>query len=74
MAKDESNARHVKNYRMRMRRAGLRLIQLWVPDTRAAGFADKCRRQSVLASGEEALERDTDSWLDSTRDTDDWTA
>lgn len=74
MPKDNSNARHVRNYRMRMRRAGLRLIQLWVPDTRARGFAEECRRQSLVAAGEEALERDTDAWLDATRDTEGWTA
>ncbi|TAM06387.1 MAG: DUF3018 family protein [Paraburkholderia sp.] len=34
--------------RQAMRRAGMRLIQIWVPDTRAPGFADECRRQSRL--------------------------
>ena len=40
----------VARYRARMRRAGFRLVQLWVPDTRAARFAAECRRQSRLAS------------------------
>jgi hypothetical protein len=31
-----------------MRAAGLRPIQIWVPDTRAQGFAEECRRQSRL--------------------------
>jgi hypothetical protein len=34
------------NYRRRMRDSGLKLIQMWVPDTRAPGFAAKCRRQA----------------------------
>ena len=32
--------------RQAMRRAGMRLIQIWVPDTRAPGFAEECARQS----------------------------
>lgn len=45
-------APRMKQYRDRLRAAGLRPIQLWVPDTRAPGFAEECRRQST------ALERD----------------
>jgi hypothetical protein len=33
-----------------MREAGFRLVQLWVPDTRAPRFPRECRRQSRLAS------------------------
>jgi hypothetical protein len=32
------------NYRQRMRSAGLRPVQSWVPDSRAPDFAEKCRR------------------------------
>ncbi len=42
-----ASAPRMKHYRDRMRGAGLRPIQLWVPDTRAAGFAEECRRQSA---------------------------
>jgi hypothetical protein len=34
------------NYRRRMREAGLRPVQVWVPDTRNADFVEKCRRQA----------------------------
>jgi hypothetical protein len=34
------------HYRERMRAAGLRPVQIWVPDSRAPGFAEKCRRQA----------------------------
>ncbi|MCS6262874.1 MAG: antitoxin MazE family protein [Nitrospira sp.] len=37
-------------YRSRLRRKGLRPVQIWVPDTRAAGFATECRRQARLAA------------------------
>jgi hypothetical protein len=33
-----------------LRRKGLRPVQIWVPDTRAAGFAGECRRQARLAA------------------------
>ena len=34
------------NYRRRMRAAGLRPVQIWVPDVHAPGFAEACRRQA----------------------------
>lgn len=40
----------VKQHRDRLRRAGLRPIQIWVPDTRAEGFLDECRKQSLLVA------------------------
>ena len=39
-----------RRYRQRLRRKGLRPVQIWVPDTRAAGFASECRRQARLAA------------------------
>lgn len=35
----------MKQYRDRLRGAGLRPVQVWVPDQRAAGFQAKVRRQ-----------------------------
>ena len=35
----------MRDYRARMRAAGLRPIQLWVPDLNAKGFRAKLRRQ-----------------------------
>ena len=37
-------------YRNGLRQTGLRPVQIWVPDTRAAGFATECRRQARLAA------------------------
>lgn len=43
------------SYRDRMRAAGLRPVQIWVPDTRSPGFAAKCRRQAkAVAAGDPA--------------------
>ncbi len=63
----------VQKYRDRMRRSGFRLIQMWVPDTRADEFAEECRRQSLEASRHHELENDVMDWADRNRDTEDWT-
>lgn len=42
-------------YRQRMRAAGLRPVQIWVPDSRSPDFADKCHRQArAVASSDPA--------------------
>jgi hypothetical protein len=74
MAKENSTARSVQRYRKKMRRAGLRLVQLWIPDTRARGFAKECRRQSRTASKRQGAEKQVLTWLDETRDTQGWTS
>lgn len=43
------NAR-VQKHRDALRAAGLRPVQIWVPDTRRPNFAEECRRQSQLAA------------------------
>lgn len=45
-----NTATRVQQHRARLRRAGLRPIQIWVPDTRDAGFAEECRRQSQIVA------------------------
>ena len=44
----------MRGYRSRKQAAGLRLIQLWVPDTRSRRFAAECRRQCRLLKGDPA--------------------
>ncbi len=43
-----SRAERVERRRSKLRGAGLRPIQIWVPDTRVPGFVEECRRQSEL--------------------------
>ena len=45
-----STSSRVQKRRTALRKAGLRPVQLWVPDTRKRGFAAECRRQSRLAA------------------------
>jgi hypothetical protein len=56
-----------------MRRAGFRLVQLWVPDTRAPRFAAECRRQSKLAA-RHPHEAQILTEIESLQDDDGWTA
>ena len=61
----------VRKHRAALREAGLRPLQIWVPDTRRAGFAEECRRQSLLLK-DEAQERETLDWLGAVADRTDW--
>lgn len=61
----------VQKHREGLRAAGLRPVQIWVPDTRRPGFAEECRRQSRLLR-EDSLERETLEWLDAVADADEW--
>jgi hypothetical protein len=45
-----NTAERVQQHRDRLRRAGLRPIQIWVPDNRGAGFAAECHKQSLLVA------------------------
>lgn len=44
----------MRRHRARRQAAGLRLIQLWVPDTRSKHFAAECKRQCRLLKGDPA--------------------
>lgn len=52
----------VQKRREALRAAGLRPVQLWLPDTRRKDFAAECRRQSRLTAA--ADDRDLDRFLD----------
>jgi hypothetical protein len=58
----------VRTHRQNLRAAGLRPIQIWVPDTRAPGFAEEYARQSRLIA-ESASEQDDMNFIEEiTRD------
>ena len=44
----------MRGYRARKQATGLRLIQLWVPDTRSKRFVAECKRQSLLLRNDPA--------------------
>ena len=43
-----STSARVRKRRDALRAAGLRPVQIWVPDTRRAGFAAECARQAAI--------------------------
>jgi hypothetical protein len=59
----------MRGYRARKQASGLRLIQLWVPDTRSKRFAAECKRQSRLLKGDPA-EAETLKFLERVADWD----
>lgn len=54
----------VEKRRDAMRKAGLRPVQIWVPDTRRPGFAEECRRQCRLAAQADVKDTATQQFLD----------
>lgn len=58
----------VKKRRDELRKAGLRPVQIWVPDTRRPGFADECRRQSLIVSGTDEADPELAVFLDAVLD------
>jgi hypothetical protein len=63
MASTPLNAR-VRKRRDALRRAGLRPVQIWVPDTRRPDFARECRRQTRLAARADLRDTGLDALLD----------
>jgi hypothetical protein len=49
-SKPRSSREKVRAHRERLRRAGLRPIQIWVPDVRSRAFASKAHRQSLAVA------------------------
>ncbi|MCG8556943.1 MAG: antitoxin MazE family protein [Proteobacteria bacterium] len=74
MSRKQASRASVGRYRERMKRAGLRLVQLWVPDTRARGFAGECRRQSRIAAQAHQAEHEVLDWIEAQQPAEDWTA
>ena len=73
MATTHINVR-VQKHRDALRSAGLRPVQIWVPDTRRPGFAEECRRQSLLTAKADLADQDTQQFMDEAlADLDSWT-
>jgi hypothetical protein len=58
-------SRRVQKRRDVLRAAGLRPVQIWVPDTRRPGFAEECRRQSLAVAAADEAGRDLQGFLNS---------
>lgn len=68
-----SVSERVQKHRNSLRAAGFRPIQIWVPDTRKEGFAEECRRQSLLLA-HDTHETEVLDWIEEVSDTEGWTS
>lgn len=60
----ESVSARVHKHRKALHAAGLRPLQIWVPDTRRPGFAAECRRQSQRVADADAADPDLQAFMD----------
>jgi len=58
----KSSREKVRAHREKLRRQGLRPIQIWVPDVRSPRFVAEAHRQSLLVAGD--AERRDQNWID----------
>lgn len=57
-------SQRVQKRRDALRAAGLRPMQIWVPDTRRPGFEAACRRQAVLVAQADRADADLNDFMD----------
>ncbi|RRD70611.1 MULTISPECIES: antitoxin MazE family protein [unclassified Desulfovibrio] len=62
----------VQKHRASLRAAGLRPVQIWVPDTRKKGFAEECRQSLLLLH--DAHEAELLKWIEETSAREGWTS
>jgi hypothetical protein len=67
MASSKPARDKVRAYRERLRRQGLRPIQMWVPDVRSPAFKAEAHRQS-LAVAQSPHAHDDQAFIDSVSD------
>jgi hypothetical protein len=56
-----SSKERVRRHREAMRARGFKIITLWIRDARRPGFAEECRRQSLLLRESNAEKRYLDA-------------
>lgn len=66
-----SGATRFQKHRAQLRAAGLRRIEIWVPDARRPGFAEECRRQS-LSLHDDPQERELGECMEKVADHEGW--
>jgi len=66
-----NSAQKMRQYREKMKAAGLRPIQLWVPDVRSQKIIDEIRKQSIRVSSDYQERRIMD-FVESVMDHEGW--
>jgi hypothetical protein len=59
----KSSREKVQAHRARMRRRGMKLVQIWVPDPSSPHFAEEARRQARLLA-KSPLEKEDQAFVD----------
>jgi hypothetical protein len=73
MATTHVNVR-VQKHRDALRLAGLRPVEIWVPDTRRPGFAEECLRQSRVVARADMADKNIEQVMEqAVADVDGWT-
>jgi hypothetical protein len=68
-SRSKSSRDKVRAHRERLRRQGLRPIQIWVPDVRSPAFAAEAHRQSLAVANSPHAREDQD-FIDAVSDWD----
>ena len=66
--KPKTSTERMAAYRKRMRDAGLRPVQIWVPDLRKPEILAKYKRQAKLLGESDPAGDEIMEWLDQVRD------
>ena len=69
-SKPRSSSAKVREHRDRLRPQGLRPIQIWAPDVRAASFRSEAHRQSLAVAASSHAHEDQ-AFIDAASDWDD---
>ena len=69
--KSATTAERVQKHRDNLRKKGLKPVQIWVPDIRREGFADECKKQSVMAKDSD-LENNINDFIEDAADLRGW--
>jgi hypothetical protein len=62
------SAKRMSAYRARMRKAGLKQVQLWLYDTKSPAFIKAAREQSLAVARQDAADDDMDTRLEAAFD------
>ena len=64
-------ATRIQKHRVTLQKTGLRPVRILLIDKQRTGFAEECRRQSLMLKND-FLEKETTQWLESVADCDGW--
>jgi len=64
-------ATRIQKHRVTLQKTGLRPVRILLIDKQRRGFAEECRRQSLMLKND-YLEKETIQWLENVADCDGW--